>query len=98
MAEGVFGYYSSGPGVNTLKAWTQQKLYCVFQGLANLYEKIDQWDFKTELPDVYQKLVELYARYAIKEPPLRNQPCFLKLNNAYLIHDFVDSPLLHPQF
>ncbi|XP_056138485.1 tetratricopeptide repeat protein 37 isoform X2 [Lampris incognitus] len=32
-----------------------------WQGLANLYEKIDRWDFKTELPDVYQKLVELYA-------------------------------------
>ena len=36
----------------------------VFQGLANLYEKTDQWDFKAELPDVYQKLVELYARWA----------------------------------
>lgn len=32
-----------------------------WQGLANLYEKVDQWDFKTELPSVYQKLVELYA-------------------------------------
>ncbi|CAL8250745.1 unnamed protein product [Boreogadus saida] len=32
-----------------------------WQGLANLYEKTDQWDFKAELPDVYQKLVELYA-------------------------------------
>ncbi|XP_071783567.2 superkiller complex protein 3 [Centroberyx gerrardi] len=32
-----------------------------WQGLANLYEKTDQWDFKTELPDVYQKLTELYA-------------------------------------
>ncbi|XP_061584934.1 tetratricopeptide repeat protein 37 [Cololabis saira] len=32
-----------------------------WQGLANLYEKTDQWDFKTELPNVYQKLVELYA-------------------------------------
>lgn len=32
-----------------------------WQGLANLYEKIDQWDFKVELPSVYQKLVELYA-------------------------------------
>ncbi|KAJ3604243.1 hypothetical protein NHX12_028984 [Muraenolepis orangiensis] len=37
---------------NQLLAW---------QGLANLYEKTDQWDFKIELPDVYQKLVELYA-------------------------------------
>uniref|UniRef100_A0A8C5A4V2 SKI3 subunit of superkiller complex n=1 Tax=Gadus morhua TaxID=8049 RepID=A0A8C5A4V2_GADMO len=35
-----------------------------WQGLANLYEKTDQWDFKAELPDVYQKLVELYARWA----------------------------------
>lgn len=32
-----------------------------WQGLANLYEKIDQWDFKAELPSVYQKLVELYS-------------------------------------
>ncbi|KAM3611589.1 uncharacterized protein V6R79_020889 [Siganus canaliculatus] len=32
-----------------------------WQGLANLYEKTDQWDFKEELPNVYQKLVELYA-------------------------------------
>ncbi|KAM4615710.1 tetratricopeptide repeat protein 37 [Polymixia lowei] len=32
-----------------------------WQGLANLYEKTDQWDFKIELPDVYQKLTELYA-------------------------------------
>lgn len=32
-----------------------------WQGLANLYEKTDQWDFKVELPNVYQKLVELYA-------------------------------------
>ncbi|KAM4576471.1 tetratricopeptide repeat protein 37 [Odontesthes bonariensis] len=32
-----------------------------WQGLANLYEKTDQWDFKIELPNVYQKLVELYA-------------------------------------
>lgn len=32
-----------------------------WQGLANLYEKIDQWDFKVELPNVYQKLVELYS-------------------------------------
>uniref|UniRef100_A0A667YTE5 SKI3 subunit of superkiller complex n=1 Tax=Myripristis murdjan TaxID=586833 RepID=A0A667YTE5_9TELE len=32
-----------------------------WQGLANLYEKTDQWDFKTELPDVYQKLIELYS-------------------------------------
>ncbi|XP_068167730.1 superkiller complex protein 3 [Antennarius striatus] len=31
-----------------------------WQGLANLYEKTDQWDFKDELPNVYQKLVELY--------------------------------------
>ncbi|XP_037536593.1 tetratricopeptide repeat protein 37 [Nematolebias whitei] len=33
-----------------------------WQGLANLYEKTDQWDFKVELPNAYQKLVELYAR------------------------------------
>ncbi|XP_056274743.1 tetratricopeptide repeat protein 37 isoform X2 [Pseudoliparis swirei] len=32
-----------------------------WQGLANLYEKTDQWDFKVELPNVYQRLVELYA-------------------------------------
>ncbi|XP_035494637.1 tetratricopeptide repeat protein 37 isoform X2 [Scophthalmus maximus] len=32
-----------------------------WQGLANLYEKTDQWDFKLELPNIYQKLVELYA-------------------------------------
>uniref|UniRef100_A0A665T6Y8 Tetratricopeptide repeat domain 37 n=1 Tax=Echeneis naucrates TaxID=173247 RepID=A0A665T6Y8_ECHNA len=32
-----------------------------WQGLANLYEKTDQWDFKVELPNVYQMLVELYA-------------------------------------
>uniref|UniRef100_A0A3Q3MVM9 SKI3 subunit of superkiller complex n=1 Tax=Labrus bergylta TaxID=56723 RepID=A0A3Q3MVM9_9LABR len=32
-----------------------------WQGLANLYEKTDQWDFKVELPDIYQKLVDLYA-------------------------------------
>ncbi|XP_061842584.1 tetratricopeptide repeat protein 37 [Nerophis lumbriciformis] len=32
-----------------------------WQGLANLYEKTDQWDFKIELPNVYEKLVELYA-------------------------------------
>ncbi|XP_041855524.1 tetratricopeptide repeat protein 37 [Melanotaenia boesemani] len=32
-----------------------------WQGLANLYEKTDQWDFKDELPNVYQKLVELHA-------------------------------------
>ncbi|XP_051923327.1 tetratricopeptide repeat protein 37 [Hippocampus zosterae] len=32
-----------------------------WQGLSNLYEKTDQWDFKIELPNVYQKLVELYA-------------------------------------
>lgn len=38
----------------------------MFQGLANLYEKTDQWDFKTELPNVYQKLVEFYARYVIE--------------------------------
>ncbi|KAJ0041718.1 hypothetical protein NL108_008022, partial [Boleophthalmus pectinirostris] len=31
-----------------------------WQGLANLYEKIDQWDFKVDLPSVYEKLVELY--------------------------------------
>ncbi|XP_014844173.1 PREDICTED: tetratricopeptide repeat protein 37 [Poecilia mexicana] len=33
-----------------------------WQGLANLYENTDQWDFKDELPNVYQKLVELYAK------------------------------------
>lgn len=32
-----------------------------WQGLANLYEKTDQWDFKVELPSIYQKLIELYA-------------------------------------
>ncbi|KAM9744682.1 tetratricopeptide repeat protein 37 [Menidia menidia] len=32
-----------------------------WQGLANLYEKTDQWDFKVELPNVYQKLVDLYG-------------------------------------
>lgn len=32
-----------------------------WQGLANLYEKTDQWDFKAELPNIYQKLVNLYA-------------------------------------
>ncbi|KAI9527787.1 hypothetical protein NQZ68_027877 [Dissostichus eleginoides] len=32
-----------------------------WQGLANLYVKTDQWDFQVELPNVYQKLVELYA-------------------------------------
>lgn len=32
-----------------------------WQGLANLYEKTDQWDFKVELPNIYQKLIELYA-------------------------------------
>uniref|UniRef100_A0A8C7CBI1 SKI3 subunit of superkiller complex n=1 Tax=Oncorhynchus kisutch TaxID=8019 RepID=A0A8C7CBI1_ONCKI len=31
-----------------------------WQGLANLYEKSDQTDFKAELPKVYQKLIELY--------------------------------------
>uniref|UniRef100_A0A3B4AIB8 Uncharacterized protein n=1 Tax=Periophthalmus magnuspinnatus TaxID=409849 RepID=A0A3B4AIB8_9GOBI len=30
-----------------------------WQGLANLYEKVDQWDFKVDLPSVYEKLVEL---------------------------------------
>lgn len=44
----------------------------MFQGLANLYEKTDQWDFKTELPDVYQKLIELLARYAIDKPLLKD--------------------------
>ncbi|XP_008335039.1 tetratricopeptide repeat protein 37 isoform X1 [Cynoglossus semilaevis] len=32
-----------------------------WQGLAKLYEKTDQWDFKVELPNVYQKLVDLCA-------------------------------------
>ncbi|XP_060927149.1 superkiller complex protein 3 [Limanda limanda] len=32
-----------------------------WQGLANLYDKTDQWDFKVELPNIYQKLVDLYA-------------------------------------
>ncbi|XP_030628701.1 tetratricopeptide repeat protein 37 [Chanos chanos] len=31
-----------------------------WQGLANLYEKSDQQDFKAELPSVYQKLITLY--------------------------------------
>ncbi|KAI5088222.1 tetratricopeptide repeat protein 37 [Silurus meridionalis] len=31
-----------------------------WQGLANLYEKIDQPDFKAELPKIYQKLITLY--------------------------------------
>ncbi|XP_062310352.1 superkiller complex protein 3 [Osmerus eperlanus] len=31
-----------------------------WQGLANLYEKTEQIDFKAELPQVYQKLVQLY--------------------------------------
>ncbi|KAI5613252.1 tetratricopeptide repeat protein 37 [Silurus asotus] len=31
-----------------------------WQGLANLYEKIDQPDFKSELPKIYQKLITLY--------------------------------------
>uniref|UniRef100_A0A674DBP4 SKI3 subunit of superkiller complex n=1 Tax=Salmo trutta TaxID=8032 RepID=A0A674DBP4_SALTR len=31
-----------------------------WQGLANLYEKSDQMDFKAELPKVYLKLIELY--------------------------------------
>ncbi|XP_051981305.1 tetratricopeptide repeat protein 37 [Xyrauchen texanus] len=31
-----------------------------WQGLANLYEKSDQVDFKAELPKVYQKLITLY--------------------------------------
>uniref|UniRef100_A0A3Q2QUL0 SKI3 subunit of superkiller complex n=1 Tax=Fundulus heteroclitus TaxID=8078 RepID=A0A3Q2QUL0_FUNHE len=35
-----------------------------WQGLANLYENTDQWDFKDELPNVYQKLVELYASFS----------------------------------
>uniref|UniRef100_A0AAV2MRH5 N-sulphoglucosamine sulphohydrolase C-terminal domain-containing protein n=1 Tax=Knipowitschia caucasica TaxID=637954 RepID=A0AAV2MRH5_KNICA len=33
-----------------------------WQGLANLYQKIDQWDFKVDLPSVYEKLVELYSK------------------------------------
>lgn len=32
------------------------------QGLANLYEKNRQTDFKSELPVVYQKLIALYER------------------------------------
>uniref|UniRef100_A0A671Y1A5 SKI3 subunit of superkiller complex n=1 Tax=Sparus aurata TaxID=8175 RepID=A0A671Y1A5_SPAAU len=44
-----------------------------WQGLSNLYEKTDQWDFQVELPNVYQKLVELYARYRITyEKPLQD--------------------------
>uniref|UniRef100_A0A8C2FWP6 Tetratricopeptide repeat domain 37 n=1 Tax=Cyprinus carpio TaxID=7962 RepID=A0A8C2FWP6_CYPCA len=31
-----------------------------WQGLANLYEKSDQADFKAELPKIYQKLITLY--------------------------------------
>ncbi|XP_027001415.1 tetratricopeptide repeat protein 37 [Tachysurus fulvidraco] len=31
-----------------------------WQGLANLYEKSDQADFKAELPKIYQKLIKLY--------------------------------------
>ncbi|XP_067087344.1 superkiller complex protein 3 [Osmerus mordax] len=31
-----------------------------WQGLANLYEKTEQVDFKSELPQVYQKLIQLY--------------------------------------
>ncbi|TSM86011.1 Tetratricopeptide repeat protein 37 [Bagarius yarrelli] len=31
-----------------------------WQGLANLYEKTDQADFKAELPKIYQKLITLY--------------------------------------
>uniref|UniRef100_A0A3P8YLR4 Tetratricopeptide repeat domain 37 n=1 Tax=Esox lucius TaxID=8010 RepID=A0A3P8YLR4_ESOLU len=31
-----------------------------WQGLANLYEKSDLTDYKAELPNVYQKLIELY--------------------------------------
>ncbi|XP_068103803.1 superkiller complex protein 3 [Hyperolius riggenbachi] len=31
-----------------------------WQGLGNLYEKINQKDFKDDLPNVYQKLLELY--------------------------------------
>lgn len=47
---------------------------CIFfKGLSNLYEKTDQWDFQVELPNVYQKLVELYARYRITyEKPLQD--------------------------
>ncbi|XP_069819036.1 superkiller complex protein 3 [Dendropsophus ebraccatus] len=31
-----------------------------WQGLVNLYEKVSQKDFKEDLPNVYQKLLELY--------------------------------------
>ncbi|MEE6508118.1 hypothetical protein FKM82_019100 [Ascaphus truei] len=31
-----------------------------WQGLGNLYEKVSQEDFKEDLPNVYQKLLELY--------------------------------------
>ncbi|KAE8635771.1 hypothetical protein XENTR_v10002730 [Xenopus tropicalis] len=31
-----------------------------WQGLGNLYEKVNQKDFKEDLPNVYQKLLELY--------------------------------------
>uniref|UniRef100_A0A4W6GAK8 SKI3 subunit of superkiller complex n=1 Tax=Lates calcarifer TaxID=8187 RepID=A0A4W6GAK8_LATCA len=34
-----------------------------WQGLANLYEKTDQWDFKVELPNVYQKLVDVLGSF-----------------------------------
>ncbi|XP_075960487.1 tetratricopeptide repeat protein 37 [Anarhichas minor] len=39
----------------------EPKTLLAWQGLANLYEKTDQWDFQVELPNIYQKLVELYA-------------------------------------
>uniref|UniRef100_A0A3Q3WEK4 Uncharacterized protein n=1 Tax=Mola mola TaxID=94237 RepID=A0A3Q3WEK4_MOLML len=39
----------------------EPKQLLAWQGLVNLYEKTDQWDFKEELPNVYQKLVDLYA-------------------------------------
>lgn len=31
-----------------------------WQGLVNLYEKVDQKDFKEDLPNVYEKLLDLY--------------------------------------
>uniref|UniRef100_A0A8C9VB08 SKI3 subunit of superkiller complex n=1 Tax=Scleropages formosus TaxID=113540 RepID=A0A8C9VB08_SCLFO len=38
-----------------------------WQGLANLYEKNNQADFKAELPSVYQKLVTLYESSDIQK-------------------------------
>ena len=40
-------------------------IVCLSQGLANLYEKTEQTDFKADLPQVYQKLIQLYERWAV---------------------------------